>query len=248
MIPIDLSGKTALITGGTRGIGRSISLLLAEAGASTACVYRGDEAAAAQSLAERSATGGKHENVRSDVSTEDGIASVALWYAETFGEGLDILILNAAAGGRGPITELAVDDWHKIVDTNMTAAFLLTKAFAPKMPRGGSIIAIASGAGHVGMEGLAAYGASKAGLIRFCEAVAQDLGPAGVRVNVVSPGHTDTSFFGKPSDNHVPRPSTSNALRRAGVPYDVATTVLFFASDLSAFVTGQAVRVNGGVV
>jgi 3-oxoacyl-[acyl-carrier protein] reductase len=248
MIPIDLSGKTALITGGTRGIGRSIALLLAEAGASTACVYRSDAHAAARSLAERSAFGARHANVQADVATEEGIGAVVSWYAETFGDRLDILIPNAAAGARGPVTELALADWHRILDTNMTSAFLLTKALAPKLPPGGSIIAIASGAGHVGLEGLAAYGASKAGLIRFCEAISQDLGPAGIRVNVVSPGHTDTSFFGKPSHDHKPRESTSNALARVGVPYDVASAVLFFASDLSAFVTGQALRVNGGVV
>ena len=117
------------------------------------------------------------------------------------------------------------------------------------MPSGSSIVSIASGAGHDGLPGLAAYGASKAGLILFTQSIAQDLGPDGIRANVVSPGFVDTEFSGARADDAKKQRAAANtALKRHGVPTDVAGAVLFFLSDLSSFVTGQALRVNGGVI
>lgn len=250
MITIDLSGKNALVTGGTRGIGRAISHHLAEAGASTAAVYRADEDAASQSLTERLTFGtGTHRNYRADIGDAAQIDALVQSVKADFDGQLDILILNAAVGAGGKVTELSPESWQRALDVNLTSAFLLSRALVPVMPRGGSIVAIASGAGHDALPGLAGYAASKAGLILFTQDLAQDVGPDGIRANVVSPGFTDTRFGGSSApDDRKSRVASQTALRRVGVPDDVAGVVLFLCSDLAAFVTGQAIRVNGGIV
>ncbi len=243
MITIDLSGRNALVTGGTRGIGRAISRTLAQAGASTAAVYHRDAATAQESLAERQALDlATHRNYQADVGDEAQIARLAEQVGRDLEGRLDILVHNAAAQGGGNVRDFAPEQWRRMLDVNLTGAFLLTRALLPLMPRGASIVNIASGAGHDPMAGLAAYGASKAGLILFTADLAQDVGPQGIRANVVSPGGTDTSV------DPQPQPSDGNALRRRGVAQDVASVVLFLCSDLAAFVTGQALRVNGGAV
>jgi len=250
MVPIDLTHKTYLITGGTRGIGAAISRKLAEAGASTIAIYHSNDEAAAHSLAERKAYGGRHGNVRADVTVAEELAPIVdgMDTDQSF-DGLDGLVLCAGIPMHRSVTELTEDDWYRVIDTNLTSAFLCVKAFRPHIRRGGSIVTIASGAGHEGLPGLAAYGASKAGVINFTQSIAQDLGPEGIRANVVSPGFVDTAFSGSFADDTKKQRVASNAaLRRHGVPDDVAGAVLFFLSDLSSFVTGQTLRVNGGVV
>lgn len=250
MIPIDFAGKTVLVTGGTRGIGRGISRLFAEAGASTIAIYRSNEESARVSLTEREAHGGIHRNYRCDVSQEAEVSALCSQVLADVDGKIDFLVLNSARiPGGASIQDTSLSDWHTTMDNNLTSAFLLTRAFLPHVPRGGAVVGVASGAGHLGLPGLSVYGASKAGLILFCEALAQDYGPKGIRVNVVSPGSTDSSYQGDPSaDEAEPRSSKDNALRRGGTPLDVARAVLFFCSDLSGFVTGQWLRVNGGVV
>ncbi len=248
MITIDLSGKNALVTGGTRGIGRAISYRLAEAGANTSAAYRADEAAAQESLHERQSFGtGTHRNHRADVGSPEEIAALAAQVSADFGGRVDILVLNAAAQGGNQVGEIDPAAWRRAFDVNLTGPFLLTQALLPIIPRGGSIVAIASGAGHDAMAGgFATYGATKAGLIMFTQDLAQDVGPRGIRANVVSPGGTDTSFgIARASGERKPREAEHNALRRVGVPDDVAGVVLFLCSDLAGFVTGQAIRVNG---
>jgi len=250
MIAIDLSGKNALVTGGTRGIGRAISRRLAEAGANTTAVYREDEETAQASLAERQSFGtGTHRNVQADIGDESQVERLILQAKAGFPDGLDILVLNAGIGLGGKVTEIAPAEWRRMLDVNLGSTFLLTRGLVPIMRRGGSLVAIGSGSGHDPIPGLAFYGAAKAALNMFIADLAQEVGPEGIRTNVVSPGGTDTSFQGKaPSPAAKPDGATHNALRRRGVPDDVAGVVLFLCSDLAGFVTGQAIRVNGAAL
>ena len=250
MISIDLTGKNALITGGTRGIGRAISRRLAEAGANTLAVWRGDAVTAEQSLAEREAFGlGTHGNAQADIGDENQINALITETKSRFADGLDLLILNAGIGLSGKVTEIEPAAWRRMLDVNLGSAFLLTRGLVSVMRRGGGIIAIGSGSGHDPIPNLAFYGASKAALNIFIADLAQEVGPSGIRANVVSPGGTDTAFQeNAPSPSVVQTSTSGNALGRRGVPDDVAGVVLFLCSDLSGFVTGQAIRVNGAAL
>ncbi len=250
MVTIDLMGKNALVTGGTRGIGRAISRRLAEAGANSIAVYRGDDRSAEMSLSERQAFGlGIHENYLADIGDETQIEEMIRQVRERYADGLDILILNAGIGLGGKVTEVEPARWRQMFEVNLGSAFLLTRGLVPQMRRGGSVVAIGSGAGHDPIPGLAFYGASKAALVMFIADLAQEIGPEGIRANVVSPGSTDTAFQeNAPSPREKWDSASHNALRRRGVPDDIAGVVLFLCSDLGSFVTGQAIRVNGAAV
>jgi 3-oxoacyl-[acyl-carrier protein] reductase len=250
MLTIDLTGKNALVTGGTRGIGRAISRRLAEAGAHTLAVYHGDAETATISLAEREAAGsGSHANVQADIGDEAQVERLVADVRARFSDGLDLLVLNAGVGLSGKVAEIEPARWRRMFDVNLGSAFLLSRGLAPQMRRGGSIVAIGSGSGHDPIPDLAFYGAAKAALVMFVADLAQEVGPLGIRANVVSPGSTNSSFTGNaPSPAQKPEGTAHNALGRRGVPDDVAGAVLFFCSDLSGFVTGQALRVNGGAI
>ncbi len=241
MISIDLTGKSALITGGTRGIGRSIARTLAQAGAATASVYHEDTNAAQRSLESLSSLStAKHRVYQADVGCPSDIDRAAQEVIADFEGRIDILIHNAAAGASGPIAQISLERWQRVFDVNVTAAFLLTKELLPAMPRGSSIVAISSGAGHGPWANNSPYSASKAGLNMFIRTLAQDIGPTGIRANIVSPGSTDTS------EEPVIQEIDGNPLHRKGIAQDVANVVLFLCSDLASFVTGQAIMVNGG--
>jgi 3-oxoacyl-[acyl-carrier protein] reductase len=252
MRTIDLSGKAALITGGTRNIGRSIAQALAEAGADVALFYRIDDAAAARAREEiRASTGRRAEIYRVDVGDETAVEAGVEKALGDFGGAMPIVIHNAMGhrnigGLRMP--DIRPDQWRDTFAVNLDAAFFLTRALLRRegaLPPGSSVVFIASGRGHNPAAGHAVYGTAKAGLIYFAAMLAQDVGPRGVRVNVVSPGFTDRE--GAPEEDK-PGVIARTALRRLGTPEDVAGAVLFFASDLSAFVTGQWLQVNGGAV
>lgn len=250
MITIDFAGKNALVTGGTRGIGRAISRRLAEAGANTLAVWRGDEETAKLSLSERQAFGlGTHTNFQADIGDEAQVDVLIAHVKSEYAGGLDLLILNAGMGLGGKVTEIEPAAWRRMLDVNLGSAFLLTRGLVPVMRRGGSVIAIGSGSGHDPLPGLAFYGAGKAALNMFIADLAQEVGPEGIRANVVSPGGTDTSFQeNAPAPSEVQGGTSHNALRRQGVPDDVAGMVLLLCSDFAGFVTGQAVRVNGAAL
>ena len=250
---ISLQGKNALITGGTRGIGRAISCTLAEAGARIAAIYRSDEAAAVETVNRltRVSPDVDHFTVRADISNEQEAMSAVDSVARRFSGALDILVLDAAAGASGPLCTMSTADWMRPFDVNVHGAFYMIRACGQHLQPGGSVVLISSGAGHDALEGLSAYGASKAAVNHLSTVLAQELGPRGIRVNVVSPGHTDkgeTDPNLRPEDYTEAQRKTaeSTALRRLGTARDVAGAVLFFTSDLSSFVTGQWLRVNGG--
>ncbi|HLK60862.1 MAG TPA: SDR family NAD(P)-dependent oxidoreductase [Chthonomonadaceae bacterium] len=253
MLQIDLTGKNALITGGTRGIGRAISLTLARAGARIAAIYRSDSATAARTLEELHAISDDvdHFTREADIADEAQATEAVQQVGERFGGELDFLILDAAAGAGGSMTGMKTEDWKRPFEVNVHGAFYVVRAAAPMLRRGGSIVFLSSGAGHDPIEGLTAYGASKAAVNHLATVLAQELGPQGIRVNVVSPGHTDkgdTDPNAHP-ENYTPGQKQiveTTALRRLGTAQDVANVVLFFVSDLSSFTTGQWIRVNGG--
>lgn len=249
---IDLTGKSVVITGGTRGIGRIISLTLAKSGAKIAAIYRSDEDTAQSTLAELNAiSSAGHFIVQADIAVEDQVGEAFKTISEKLDGVIDYLILDAAVGAGGPLTEMTSADWIRPFDVNVHGAFYMVRAASPHIQKNGSIVFISSGAGHDPMEGLSSYGASKAAANHMSTVLAQELGPRGIRVNTVSPGHTDKSGT-DPNSN--PESYTdrqleiinTTALRRFGTAQDVANVVLFFVSDLSGFVTGQWVRVNGG--
>lgn len=250
---IDLTGKNALITGGTRGIGRVISLTLAQCGARIGAVYRSDADAAEQTLAELRAlpNAQDHFALQADISDEASAERAVHKAQERFGGAIDFLILDAAQGAYGELVSSSAEDWKRPFDVNVHGAFFVVRASAPYLQRGGSVVFLSSGAGHDPLEGLSAYGASKAAVNHLALVLAQEIGARGVRVNIISPGHTDKTGN---DPNSSPESYTekqkeivaTTALRRLGIAQDVANVVLFFVSDLSGFVTGQWVRVNGG--
>ncbi|HLJ56490.1 MAG TPA: SDR family NAD(P)-dependent oxidoreductase [Chthonomonadaceae bacterium] len=248
---IDLAGKNVLITGGTRGIGRAISRTLAASGARIGAIYRSDAAAAERTLADLGGPAAGHFALRADIASEERAVAAVSDAGERFGGAIDALILDAAAGAGGPLAGMTTDDWKRPFEVNVHGAFYVVRAAAPMLRRGGSIVFLSSGAGQDPIEGLSAYGASKAAVNHMAAVLSQELGPAGVRVNVVSPGHTDRSDADPNADRSAYTPGQraiveSTALRRLGAAQDVANVVLFFVSNLSAFVTGQWLRVNGG--
>lgn len=254
MRAIDLSGKAALITGGTRNIGRGITQALAEAGADVALFYRADEPAAERACAEiRGSTGRRANAYRVDVGREPELERSLARAVQDFPGGFHIVVHNAAwhvntGGILSP--DLTTEQWRNVFAVNLDAAFFIVRFLCNRegaLPAGSSVVFISSGRGHGAAAGHAPYGTAKAALNHFAGMLAQDLGPRGVRVNVVSPGYIETDHADVPEEEKRANASRS-ALRRVGTPADVAGAVLFFASDLSAFVTGQVLPVNGGGV
>lgn len=253
MQSINLSGKNVLITGGTRGIGRAISRTLAQAGARIGAIYRSDSETAARTLAELNAlpNPAAHFVLQADITHEAAAKEAVRQAGERFEGRLDFLILDAAAGAGGPLAGMTTDDWKRPFEVNVHGAFYMVRAAIPLLRRGGGILFLSSGAGHDPMANLSAYGASKAAVNHMSTVLAQELGPQGIRVNTVSPGHTYTGDTDPNADPSLYTDGQKNiadttALRRIGIAQDVANVVLFFVSDLSGFVTGQWVRVNGG--
>jgi len=248
---IDLTGKNILITGGTRGIGRRISLTLAESGARIGAIYRSDAAAAERTLGNLNRLGEGHFVLQADIAEEAQATGAVSEAVERFGAAVDAVVLDAAAGAGGPMVNLTTEAWRKPFDVNVHGAFYIVRAVAAHLRAPASLVFISSGAGHDAMEGLSAYGASKAAVHLMAGVLSFELGPQGVRVNVVSPGstykedgdpNTDPTAYTEGQRNLV----NATALRRLGTAQDVANVVLFFVSDLSGFVTGQWLRVNGG--
>jgi 3-oxoacyl-[acyl-carrier protein] reductase len=247
-IEIDLTGKNALVTGGTRGIGRVISHRLAEAGARVAMIYRGDTEAAGETLRILSqVSSADHFAVEADISVESQCRDAMKQTLGRLNGKLDVLVLNAAAGTAGPIESAPLSEWAKPFEVNVHGGFLVAQAAKPALQPGSSVVFISSGAGHDPIAGLGAYGVSKAAVNHMAAVLAQEWGPDGIRVNVVSPGHTamlpvDYNQLSEKQQGIV----KTTALRRLGTPNDVANAVLLFVSDLAGFVTGQTLRVNGG--
>jgi 3-oxoacyl-[acyl-carrier protein] reductase len=243
---IDLSGRIALVTGASRGIGRAIAERLAVQGAYVVAAARGENArAVADGIA---SAGGRAEAVAVDV-VESGAAEAAVkTIVEKHGR-LDVLVNNAGIARDQLMLRMKRDDWDAVLATNLTAAFALTQAALKPMikQRSGRIIAISSVVGQSGNAGQANYAASKAGLIGFAKSVALEVASRGITVNVVAPGLIETDMTRAITEDARSEWESRVPLRRLGTPDDVAAAVCFLASDEASYITGQVVAVNGGL-
>ncbi|MFC0409750.1 SDR family oxidoreductase [Roseomonas elaeocarpi] len=252
----DLAGRVALVTGGGRGIGRAIAESFAAAGAAVVVNYRRD-ADAAEATAERCrAAGGDALVWQADVTDAAAVAAMARGVEGEFGR-LDVLVCNAFAPylfdaeARTPFRNLAWDDYQRQIDGSVRAAFTVCQAFMPLLERqpGGSIVTVASDLVARPAVPYHDYITAKAGLIGFTRALAADLGPLGLRANCIAPGLVWPTEASRVTREDLREAITAaTPLRRLAAPADVAGPALFLASDLSAFVTGQTIFVDGGLV
>lgn len=242
---IDLTGKVALVTGGSRGIGRDIAGALAGVGAKVAILGR-DEAKA---VAAASALGSNAKGYRGDVAVPQDVEQAVEAVERDLGP-VDVLVNNAGITKDNLLFRIGVDDWDAVLDANLKGAFLVTKFAARGMikRRWGRIINIASVVGLIGNKGQANYAASKAGLIGFTKAVAKELASRNVLVNAVAPGYIDTELTRAISEESKQTLQAAIPVARLGTGADVAGAVLFLASDLASYITGQVLVVDGGMV
>ena len=243
-----LENKTALITGASRGIGRSHALLFAEAGANIIFTDLAANDNSESLLAEIRAKGVRADFLASNASDFAQAADVAAWVAENYGR-LDILVNNAGITRDQLILRMSVEDWNLVMEVNLRSVFNYTKAFAPMMmkQRTGSIINISSIVGINGNAGQCNYAASMAVIIGFTRSIAKELGSRGIRCNAVAPGFIETPMTQQLPEDVRKDWMTKIPLRRGGLDTDVAHVSLFLASDLAAYVTGQVVCCDGGL-
>jgi len=247
---INLTGKTALVTGGNTGLGRAIALALAGAGEDVALTYfshPGEETVAAIR-----ALGRKSLALRLDATDSAEVNRVMPEVAAALDGHIDILVNNAGhMVGRVPIAEMSDAHWHKVIDVNLSSAFYCCRAVLPYMQTGwGRIVNMSSLAGRNGGGiGAVAYAAAKAGLLGFTRGLAKEVAPRGITVNAVAPGLIlETPFHDTFNTEEGKRATIATIpLRRGGVPDDVAGAVLFLVSDLASFITGEVTEINGGV-
>jgi 3-oxoacyl-[acyl-carrier protein] reductase len=242
----DLAGRVAIVTGASRGIGQAIASRLAARGAPVVAAARGEATAAVVDAI--AAAGGKAEAARVDVTDRASIDALVGGALERHGR-IDILVNNAGIARDQLLVRMKQEDWDAVLATNLTAAFACAQAVLRPMmkQRAGRIITISSVVGQSGNPGQANYAASKAGLIGFSKALAQEVASRGITVNVVAPGLIDTDMTRTLTENARDTWADRIPLGRLGTPDDVAAAVCFLASDEAAYITGQVIAVNGGM-
>ena len=245
----DLDGRVALVTGGSRGIGRAICIELAGRGARVAVNYNSNGALAEEVVATIVAAGGEAAAIGGDVSDPVSAANLVKQTIDRFG-GLDILVNNAGITRDGLIMRMSEDDWDAVHNTNLRGTFLVTKAAMRPMlrARGGRIINITSVVGVMGNAGQANYAAAKGGVIGFTRSVAREVASRGITCNAVAPGFIQTDIIAGMTEQAVTAVMGQIPLGRIATPEEVAPLVGFLASDGAAFITGQCIHVHGGMV
>ena len=246
---MSIQGKTAVVTGGSRGIGRAICLELAKQGANVVVNYAGSEQKAKQVVDEIEAMGVKAIAVQANVSQADQVDALMKQALDTFGT-IDILVNNAGITRDNLLMRMKEQEWDDVIDTNLKGVFLCTKAVTRQMmkQRAGRIINISSIVGVSGNPGQINYVAAKAGVIGLTKTVAQELSSRNILVNAVAPGFITTEMTEQLAEEVKQAMLKQIPLAKLGQPEDVAKTVAFFASDAANYITGQVLHVDGGLV
>lgn len=244
-----MGNKVALITGGTRGIGRAIALKLSEKGYNIAISYINNNKKAQEVVDEIEKNNVKALAIKADVSKEEEVNNMMKVINKELGN-IDVLVNNAGITKDNLLIRMKTEDWDQVIDTNLRGVFLCTKAVARGMmkKRYGKIVNIASIVGISGNTGQGNYSASKAGVIGFTRSIAKELGSRGINVNVVAPGFIETDMTQVLEDNIKDEMLKSIPLNRAGKPEDVANLVVFLCSEKADYITGQVIHVDGGML
>jgi 3-oxoacyl-[acyl-carrier protein] reductase len=244
--PLPLSGKTALVTGGSRSIGAAIAKRLAADGAQVAFTYNGSPQQAKETAAAIESTGGRVLAIQADAADPEAVRAAVAQTVEAFG-GLDILVNNAGVGVFSQFEETSFEDYQKMLAVNVTGVFVATQEAVRHMQAGGRVIHIASSVTkYAGVPGLAAYGLTKGAVAGFNRSLAHDLGPRGITVNSIHPGPVNTDM--NPADSEVAQLLTSRmAVGRYGEPHEIASLVAFIASPQASFITGADILADGGL-
>ncbi|ETT85824.1 3-oxoacyl-[acyl-carrier-protein] reductase [Viridibacillus sp. FSL R5-0477] len=244
-----LEGKTAVVTGASRGIGRAIALELAEQGARVVVNYSGSQSKAEEVVAEITGNGGEAIAVQANVADADEVTALMKAATDTFGS-LDILVNNAGITRDNLLMRMKEQDWDDVMNTNLKGVFLCTKAVSRQMmkQRAGRIINVASIVGVSGNAGQANYVAAKAGVIGLTKTTAKELAARNIYVNAVAPGFIATEMTDELPAEVKDQMLGQIPLAKLGDPKDVAKVVLFLASDDASYITGQTIHVDGGMV
>ncbi|WP_298519067.1 3-oxoacyl-[acyl-carrier-protein] reductase [uncultured Kordia sp.] len=244
-----LEGKTAIITGASRGIGKGIAQIFAAHGANVAFTYSSSVEAANELEKELNGLGIKAKGYQSNAANFQQAQDLAAEVLKEFGS-IDVLINNAGITKDNLLMRISEEDFDKVIEVNLKSVFNMTKAVQRTMlkQRKGSIINMSSVVGVKGNAGQTNYAASKAGIIGFSKSVALELGSRNIRSNVIAPGFIETEMTGKLPEDVVKGWRDAIPLKRGGTPEDVANTCVFLASDMSAYITGQVLNVDGGML
>lgn len=244
-----LSKKNALITGGSRGIGRAIAMELSRQGINIIITYNSSEEKALEVIKEVENNGVKGLAVKADVSSEEDVKNMMKTIKNQF-DSVDILVNNAGVTKDNLLLRMKTEEWDKVMDTNLKGVYLCTKAVARGMmkKRYGKIINIASVVGISGNAGQGNYSASKAGVIGFTKSIAKELGSRGITVNGVAPGFVETDMTEVLSEDIKKHSLNMIPLKRFGKPEDIANVVGFLCSEKADYITGQIINVDGGML
>jgi 3-oxoacyl-[acyl-carrier protein] reductase len=244
-----LDGKVAIITGASRGIGKAIAQTFVEMGATVCFTYMSSDEKAKALENELTANGGTARGFKSDAGDFEAAQKLSEEVVKEFGS-IDILVNNAGITRDNLLMRMSEEQWDEIMAVNLKSVFNLTKAVLRPMlkARKGSIINMSSVVGVKGNAGQANYAASKAGILGFTKSVALELGSRNIRCNAIAPGFIETEMTGALDEKTVQEWRDAIPLKRGGTPEDVANLCLFLASDMSAYITGQTINVDGGML